>query len=155
MTSLEIRLIAYALVALVLLGGSGWLGYHLTAAHYERVIASDKAAQALALQGAQQRVIDAQAALASATQKAEQQYADLKTSYDALSNSLADSVREYTALHSLIVSTVPGATSQSNASTPRAGGDTELADAAGHAAQACLDDAAHLAALQTWIGALK
>jgi hypothetical protein len=100
-------------------------------------------------------VIDAQAALASATQKAEQQYADLKTSYDALSNSLADSVREYTALHSLIVSTVPGATSQPNASTPRAGGDTELADAAGHAAQACLDDAAHLAALQTWIGALK
>ncbi len=155
MTALEIRLIAYALLALILLGGSGWLGYHFTAAHYERVIAADKAAQSIALQDAQQRYIDEQQARATATQKAEQQYADLKTSYDALSNSLADSVREYTALHSLIVSTAPSTASQPHAGAPRASGDTELADAAGRAAQACLDDAAHLKALQTWIGALK
>lgn len=155
MTALELRLISYGLAALLLLCGSAWLGCHFTAAHYERVIASDKAYQALALQDAQQKVIAAQQAQQSATQKAEQQYADLKTSYDALSNALADSVRQYTALSGRNLPAASGSPAQPDASSQGTGGDTELANTAGQAAQACLDDAAHLAALEAWISALK
>src|SRR6185312_4656729 len=39
MTTLEIRLLAYALLALILFGGSAWVGAHFTAKHYEAVLA--------------------------------------------------------------------------------------------------------------------
>lgn len=155
MTALELRLIAYGLAALLLLGGAGWLGYHFTAAHYERVIASDKAAQSVALQDAQQRVIAAQAAQAQATQQAEQKYADLKTSYDALSNDLAHSLQQYAQIHSGIVSATAGTAALADAARESASRTEELARLSGLAAQACLDDSASLTGLQIWAAALK
>ena len=155
MTALEIRLILYGAAILALLGGSAWLGYHFTAAHYERVIAADKAAQALALQDAQQHVIAAQQAQAEATQKAETEYADLKQNYDSLGTQLARSVSELTQIHRLVLPATPSTPAQPDAGAAGASGDTELASAAGRAAQACLDDSAHLAALEAWISALK
>lgn len=150
MTALEIRLIAYGALVLALMGLGGWSGYRLTRNHYEAVIQADRAAQQQALTDAQQKVISAQNAQAAATQQAEQQYASLKASYDSLGTRLADSVRELTQIHSLVLSSGSGSTAEPHAAGQGSGGDTELAGAAGEAASACLTDAAELTALQIW-----
>lgn len=150
MTALEIRLIAYAVLAFVLLGLSGYLGYHFTAAHYERVIALRDAAEARALSASQEKVIAAQAAQAEATQKAETQYESLKSNYDSLSGHLADSVREYASLRSVIVSRATGPAAQPDAASPSPSSLDSLAELVRQATAACTSDAAELTALQTW-----
>lgn len=155
MTALEIRLIAYAVLAFVLLGMAGYLGYHFTSAHYERVIAADKAAQAIALQDAQYKVIAAQRAQEEATQTAEKQYETLKTSYDAISNDLASSVQQYASLHRLIVSTATSATTKPDAAGPSSSSIDSLAELVRQATAACANDAAELTALQTWAGSVS
>ncbi len=93
MTALEIRLIAYALLALILLGGAGWVGHRLTARHYEALIAANKAAQDEALQEAQRDVIAAQAAQAQALQRAEKDHEALVESDTTARNAVLGSVR--------------------------------------------------------------
>jgi hypothetical protein len=91
-TALEIRLIAYALAGLALIGGSIWLGHIVTAHHYERIMAADKLAQDEALQAAQQKTIAAEAAQRAAESKAENEHALLvkadATSRDAVLGSV-------------------------------------------------------------------
>lgn len=150
--ALEIRIIAYAVLAIVLLGGAGWAGHHFTALHYEALIARDKLSQDRALQDAQQRVIAVQAAQDSARQQAEKQYADLKSNYDGLSQRLVASVRAFTdTIRSGAVPSVSPATAGTHAASPGPGSAGAIADAAGAASQGCLRDAAALASLQTWI----
>lgn len=155
MTALEIRLIAYALTALILLGGAGWLGYHFTAAHYERVIALRDAAEAKALDESRQQVIAAQQAQAEAIQKGETRYADLKTQYDSLSGNLANSVRQYASLRGLIVSSAPGTSPKPDAAGPSAASLDGLAELVRRATAACANDSAELTGLQTWAGSLS
>jgi hypothetical protein len=100
-------------------------------------------------------VIAAQQAQQQATQQAEKQYADLKSSYDGLSQRLADSVRALSALRPLTVSTTATTASQPDAASSGAGGDRRLAELSGSAAQACYQDAAKLTALQTWARGLS
>jgi hypothetical protein len=154
-TALELRIIAYALLALVLLGGSAWVGHRLTAIHYESLLAAEKAAQAAALQDAQRNTIAAQQAQAEALQQAEKQYADLKVDYDSLGGRLADSVRQYAALRSVILSQAGNAAPKPDAVPQGASGDSRLATLSGHAATACLEDAAELTALQSWARAVS
>lgn len=100
MTALEIRLIAYAVLGLIVLGGAAWGGHKLTAMHYEALIARDKAAQDQALQSAQQRVIAAQQAQQAAEQKAETDHENLVQADTASRNAILGSVRSLeTALH--------------------------------------------------------
>lgn len=73
MNPLEIRIIAYAISALVIFGGIGWLGYHVAQKHYEAILTSEHFAQAQALSQAQAAVIAAQNAQKNAEDKAEQE----------------------------------------------------------------------------------
>src|SRR6185312_10377032 len=141
-TALELRIIAYGALALALMAFGGWSGYRLTANHYQALIAADREAQAA--------TIAAQQAQATATQQAEQQYADLKASYDSLGSRLADSVRELESIHRLVLPKDASSSSEPHAAGAGPGGDPGLAEAAGRAAAACLNDAATLTALQTW-----
>lgn len=150
MTALELRILAYGALALALMAFGGWSGYRLTANHYQALIAADRDAQDKALSQAQAATISAQQAQAAATQKAEQQYADLKASYDSLGSRLADSVRELTAIHRLVLPKGPGSTTEPHAAGAGPGGDSSLAELSGQAAAACLQDAAELTSLQTW-----
>lgn len=155
MTALEIRLIAYAVLAFVLLGMAGYLGYHFTSAHYERVIALRDAAEERALSASQDKVIAAQAAQAEATQKAETQYAALKQNYDSLSGHLADSVREYASLRSFLVSRPAGPAPKSDAAGPSPSSIDSLAELVRQATAACAGDSAELTALQIWASSLR
>jgi len=93
MTTLEIRLLAYALLALILFGGSAWVGAHFTAKHYQAILTAQEAAQTQALVQAQQRVIDAQNAQKAAETAAENEH-ELRTQADAASRSaVLDSMR--------------------------------------------------------------
>lgn len=155
MTQLEIRILAYGLALLLIVGGSIWFGYHFTARHYQALIARDKAAQTQALVDAQAKVIAAQQAQEQATQQAEKQYEDLKAHYDGLSQRLADSVRAYAALRTLIVPKATPAASGPDGAGPGTGSDQRLANLSGLAAQGCLHDAAELTALQSWSKAVS
>jgi len=154
MTALEIRLLAYALLALILLGGAGYVGAHFTALHYERVMAADRAAQTQAILIEQQKTIAAQAAQQAATQAAEKQYEDLKASADATAQRLSDSVRQLAALHSFVLSSPPGSPAQPDATPAESTGPDRLAAAAGRVDKTCREDAARLTALQTWATSL-
>ena len=154
MTALEVRIIAYGLAVLGLIGFGGWSGYRLTRNHYEAAIAADRAAQDNVLAQAQAATIAAQNAQAAATRASEQQYENLKASYDGLGARLADSVRELTAIHRSLVSSGPRAPAEPHAASAGAGGDTGIAAAAGRATDACLHDAAELTALQSWAQAV-
>lgn len=100
MTALEIRLIAYAILGFILMGGSAWAGHKLTAMHYEALIARDKSAQDEALQSAQQRVIAAQQAQAAAETKAEKDHEVLVQADTVSRNAILGSVRSLeSALH--------------------------------------------------------
>lgn len=154
MTPLEIRLIAYAIAAIALLGGSGFISYRVTANHYEALIARDRQAQDKALQDAQQSVIAAQQAQQSATQASEKKYVDLKNQYDALGSHLADSVRQYATLRSGIVSATSTAATAADAAAQSAERTSELAILVRQAVDAIADDSAQCAALQQWAGSL-
>lgn len=150
MTALELRILGYGLIVLGLMAFGGWSGYRLTRNHYEAVMERDRAAQAQALSQAQQATIAAQRAQAAATESSERQYENLKASYDGLGARLADSVRELTAIHRLVLPGTPASPAEPHAAGQGAEGDPDLAGLAGQAAQACLEDAATLTALQGW-----
>lgn len=84
MTALEIRLIAYGLLAFILISSAGWLGYHLTKTYYVGEIAEDQAAQEKALLSAQQATIAAQQAQKTAEQATETEH-ELRTTADTVS----------------------------------------------------------------------
>ncbi len=69
MSPLEIRIILYAVGALIFGGSIAWGAVSITSHHYERIMAADKLAQDEALQDAQQKVIAAQAEREKATQQ--------------------------------------------------------------------------------------
>ena len=155
MSPLEIRLIAYGLLAIILMGSSGYAGHKLTAMHYQAIIAEDKHAQDIALQEAQRDVIAAQQAQATAVQASEKKYEDLKGSYDAISTQLADSVRAYAGLRSGVMSATSTAASAADAASRSAQSASELAGLVQQASTACLNDSARLTALQTWAQSLS
>lgn len=120
--ALEIRLIAYGLLALILLGSSAWAGHKLTAMHYEALIARDKAAQDEALQSAQQRVIVAQQAQAAAENKAEKDHEVLVQADTVSRNAILGSVRSLeSALHLGSLSPAVDHPGQSGGAAPGAG----------------------------------
>lgn len=155
MTALEIRLIAYAILGLILMGGSAWAGHKLTAMHYEALIARDKAAQDEALQSAQQRVIAAQQAQAAAENKAEKDHEVLVQADTASRNAILGSVRSLeTALH---LGSLPGAMdhpAQSGGAATGPGSPDGLANLVGRlnqriaeATAACQHDSSELASI--------
>jgi hypothetical protein len=149
-TALEIRILGYALAALIVLGGSFYAGHHVASIHYEARIAADRAAQDKALSDAKDHEIVVLKAQQAATQAAESQYAELKARADNLGGQLADSVRQYASLHSGLLSTAASAAALADATRQGADRDRELAELARQAATACLGDAATLTGLQTW-----
>ena len=155
MTALELRLIAYGLGALLIIGTVGTGGYKLAAHHYQALMAADKAAQEEALHEADQRVIAAQQAQAAASDAAEKQYENLKADSDALGHRLTDSLREYAALRGLIVSEASHPAGSADAAGQGTQGNPGIADLSGQAASACLEDAAKLTSLQTWAKAIS
>lgn len=150
MNALELRLIAYGLAALVLLGGSGYVGHKLTANHYERVLQAEHAAQEKAVLVEQQKTIAAQAAQQAAAQAAEKQYADLQSHVDDLSQRLAGSVSDYTKLRSGLVSATATSATLADAAREGAERNSQLAELVRQATSACESDAAQLTALQLW-----
>lgn len=150
MTALELRLICYGLVFLIIVGGAGTAGYRLATHHYQALMAADTAAQQEALADAQRQVIAAQQAQAAATDAAEKQYENLKANSDALGQRLTDSLRQYAALRSVLVSQAARPATEPHAAGEGSGSPAGIADLAGRAATACEEDAAELTALQTW-----
>lgn len=150
MNPLELRLIAYAIVTLFLLGGAGWAGHRLTALHYEAIISRNQIAQDQAVLAQQTKALAVLQVQQAATQAAEKQYADLKSTSDGLSQRLADSVSNYAALHRGIMSATSAATAAADAASQGAKRDSELAGLVRQATEACQGDAAELTALQTW-----
>jgi len=153
MTALEIRLIGYALAALVILGGSAWVGAHFTAKHYQAILTAQEAAQTQALVQAQQRVIDAQNAQKAAETAAENAHALMVQADTASRTATLGSVRNLEAALHLVPATVehPGSVQPAPA-VPT--GDPELAASVGRlnttiaaAISACQHDSEELAAI--------
>ena len=93
MPALEIRVIAYGLLALLIVGGCGWGGYTLAAHHYQRLEAVKQLAQDQALQDAQQKVIAAQAAQKTAEDRANVETLERQKSDTAARDAIAGSLR--------------------------------------------------------------
>jgi hypothetical protein len=154
-SGLEIRVIAYAIVALGLMGSTAWGAYTITSHHYERVMAMDKLAQDSALQSAQQRVIAAQAAQAAAEQKAEKDHEALVQADTTSRAAVLSSVRGLeSALHLSGLSAAVDHSGQSGGSAAGAGGDPELEravagvnDAVEKAVAACQHDSTNYAGI--------
>lgn len=93
MTPLEIRIILYAVGALVFGGSIAWASVTLTNHHWERVTAAEKLAQDEALAEAQRTVIAAQKAQKDAETKVETEH-EARTQADTVSRgAVLDSVR--------------------------------------------------------------
>lgn len=150
MNPLEFRLIAYALVTMLALGGAGWAGHRLTALHYEAMIAKDTEARNQAVQTAKDGVIADLKLQIVATQAAEKKYDDLKAGNVALAQRFADSLRAYQGLRSNGMSAPAGSAAIANAASQGPCSDPELERLSGEAVKASLDDAAALTALQEW-----
>lgn len=150
MTALELRLIAYGLLAFLMLGGSGFGGYQLASHHYERLMAADQLAQQNAVIAAQEKTAAVVAAQQAASIAAEKQYEDLRTSANTLGDQLANSLRQYASLRDAIVSTAGSSAASAHAASKGPSGDQSLTGLAGQAATGCLEDAAELTALQSW-----
>jgi len=154
-TALEIRLVAYAVLALGLLGSAAYVGHWLTARHYESLIAADRASQDKALQDAQKLVIEVQEAQQEAVQAAEKKYADLKINYAALSDNLARSVQPYSQIHSGLVSATASTAAVADAARASTQRTSELAELVRQTVVACSSDSAELTALQVWANSLS
>ena len=136
MTALEFRLIAYGLLFLIIVGGSGFLGYHIAARHYQAVMAADRAASEQAVLAQQERTIAAQNAANAASVAAEKQYEDLKASSALVGDELSRSLRAYAYLRRSLMSSKSNTPSGSNATARGPEGDQSLAGLAGQAAKA-------------------
>jgi len=152
MTSLEIRAIAYAAVAALLVALGVRLGMHHVQAQWN----IDKLAQAAALSTAQQNLAAALADRVQLQQQVAQQNATLQANANALVGSVSDSVRNINA--ALRAGAVRPAVADSGASkgTPASpGSGSELAaavaslgDAITATSAACLHDSRELELIQ-------
>lgn len=77
MPALEIRIIAYGVLALSLIIGSGWVGYHFTRQHYEIVLEQQQIDAGKALAAAQQTIINTQKERDAALAQEEKDHATL------------------------------------------------------------------------------
>lgn len=152
---LEIRLIAYGLLAITLMGGSAYAAHRLTAMHYQALMASDRAAQQDTLAKAQQDVIAAQAAQTEATQRAEKDHEALVTADTQSRNAILGSVRNLeTALHLSAVPATVADPSKFGGAAPGAASPDEIANLVDRlngsiaaATAACQHDSAELAGI--------
>lgn len=128
MTALEIRIIAYAVGFLLVVGMTAWAVHTLDAHHYERIEAAEKAAQADLLAEAQRNVIAAQTAQRAAETKVETEH-ELRTQADTVSRAaVLSSVRGLeTAVHQRILSAAMANPSAVQTGQPSAAGDDRLA----------------------------
>lgn len=150
MNPLELRILAYGVLALLFAGGNIWLGYHFTAQHYQALAARDAMARDQAIQIQQQQAIAALKAQQAATAAAEKQYETLKATSDATAQRLSDSLSNYAALRGSLLSTAASTATLADAARQGASRNTELAGLVRQATEACLSDAATLTGLQTW-----
>ena len=135
---------------------SGAVGFY--AGHHTEELAANSRAAALqeaqdrAVADAQAKVIAAQNAQRAAADAAEKDYAELKNHADDLSGALTDSLRRLTAeRHRSPVPASSSTPAQPLGTTAESPSDRGLAETAGRAGAACLEDAARLAALQEWV----
>lgn len=153
MTPLELRIIVYAIVAVLSFGAVAWGVHALDAHHYERIAQADKLAQDQALEQAQRNVIAAQAAQHAAESKAESEH-EILVKADATSrDAVLGSVRGLeSALHLIRLPTAMGDPAAVQGSTAGAGSDPELErtvasvnDAVAAAVAACQHDSGNYA----------
>jgi hypothetical protein len=149
-SSLELRILAYGILALVFASGNIWIGYHFTAKHYEALAAKDQLARDQAVQLQQQQTIAQLTYQQAAIRAAENKYESLKTDYTALSSRFDNSLSKYTEVHSQLVSATSTAAALAHAAATGACSDPEVTRLSGDAVKATLNDAARLDALQTW-----
>jgi len=144
MTALEVRLIAYAILTLMVIGGSIWVGAHFTALHYQVIIQKEHDAQAQ---------LAATAALAA---KAKQDAADAhnREVYDGLQTQLADNRARADELARRLRnaetagSHLPkGPGGPGTAATPQAPGPDRLTGLLGDALAECFDNESRQEAL--------
>src|SRR5579859_5820342 len=137
MTLLELRLIAYGILFLGIVGASAWGSYVITSHHYERVMQAERLAQDAALQTHQAKAIADLQAQQAATTAAEKQFETLKAISDGLSQRLADSVSNYASLRGSVLSTATSAAALANAARQGAQRDSQLAGLVRQAVAAC------------------
>ncbi len=155
MSPLEIRIILYAVGALIFGGSIAWGAVSITSHHYERIMAADKLAQDEALQDAQQKVIAAQAEREKATQQVQKAHELLVQADTASRAAVIGSVRNLeTALHLGGLSAAMGNPGQSGGAASSPGGPAgsdpgvaKLNAAIERAVQACQHDSAELAGI--------
>lgn len=155
MTTLEIRLLAYGLLAFLVIGGAGIGGYELAAHHYQRIMAIDQIAQQNAVIAANEKTQAIVAQQQAASVAAEKRYEDLQTSASTLGDELTRSLREYASLRDRLVPAGSHAPSGAHAAGEGTSGARGLAGMAGQAAEACEHDANELTALQLWARSLS
>lgn len=132
MTPLEIRLIAYALGFLAIVGMTAWGVHTLDKHHYERITSLQKLAQDEALAEAQRTVIAAQKAQKDAETKVETEH-ELRTQADTVSRAaVLSSVRGLeSAVHSRILSAAVANPGAVQAAERGAGSDSRLQELIG------------------------
>lgn len=128
MTPLELRVIVYAIVAVLAFGSVAWGVHTLDAHHYERIAQVDKLAQDQALEQAQRNVIAAQAAQHAAESKAESEHEILVKADTTSRDAALGSVRSLeAALHLIRLPTAVGNPGAVPGASPVAGGDPRIA----------------------------
>lgn len=155
MTALEIRLIAYALLGSLLIGGTAWATWHLTSDHYKVVIDERQIATDQAIAVKQQQIDQLTAARAAVEQQAQVDHAKLVEANSRLSASMSDSLRGLEAALNLVpVPTTVADTCKPDGTGGGPGSDCQLEaavrrfnDAAAAAQTACLHDSAELSTI--------
>lgn len=150
MPAWEIKLLVYIVLGLGYTGFVSWGSVTLESHHRDRVEAADKLAHASQVEAQQAQSISDLKVQQAATVAAEQKYVDLKAATSGISDQLARSVSEYSALRRGVLSTNASTAALADAARQSAERDSSLAGLVRQATVACLDDSATLTALQTW-----
>lgn len=154
MSPLEIRLIAYVLAGLVYTGFVSWGAVTLTSRHYEAKENAQQVERDKVTQAQQEKAIADLRAQQTATQAAEQKYADLKSATSGISDQLSRSVSDYSALRRGLLSANANTAALADAARESAESDQQLTELVRQATSACLEDSTALTALQTWAASL-
>lgn len=155
MSAWEIKLLVYIIFGLGYTAFVSWGSVTLESHHRDRIEAAEKLAQAAEVQSQQIKSIADLKVQQAATVAAEQKYVDLKAITSGISDQLARSVSEYSALRRGILSTNASTTALADAARQSAERNTQLAGLVRQATSSCLDDSATLTALQTWAASLS
>lgn len=155
MSAWEIKLLVYIIFGLGYTAFVSWGSVTLESHHRDRIEAAEKLAQAAKVQSQQIKSIADLKVQQAATVAAEQKYVDLKAITSGISDQLARSVSEYSALRRGILSTNASTTALADAARQSAERNTQLAGLVRQATSSCLDDSATLTALQTWAASLS